>query len=69
MMRAFYQAGRRDALVRQYSLCTDLLHREEGRAPDVRTAQLYRELMAILRQPFDGAQDRAQDTAWIGNQS
>ena len=61
MMRAFYQAGRRDALVRQYSLCTDLLHREEGRAPDVRTAQLYRELMATLRQ--------AQDTAWIGNQS
>ena len=61
MMRAFYQAGRRDVLVRQYSLCTDLLHREEGRAPDVRTAQLYRELMATLRQ--------AQDTAWIGNQS
>jgi two-component SAPR family response regulator len=53
MMRAFYQAGRRDALVRQYSLCTDLLRREEGRMPDVRTAQLYRELM----------------TAWIGNQS
>jgi len=46
MMRAFYQAGRRDALVRQYSLCTDLLRREEGRAPDVRTAQLYRELVA-----------------------
>jgi len=61
MMRAFYQAGRRDALVRQYSLCTDLLRREEGRAPDVRTARLYRELMTTLRQ--------AQDSAWIGNQS
>lgn len=48
MMRAFYQAGRRDALVRQYSLCTDLLRREEGRVPDVRTAQLYRELMMTL---------------------
>jgi two-component SAPR family response regulator len=46
MMRAFYQAGRQDALVRQYSLCTDLLHREENRAPDVRTAHLYQELMA-----------------------
>jgi len=69
MMRAFYQAGRRDALVRQYSLCTDLLHREENRAPDVRTAQLYRELMMTLRQPFDGAQDKAQDTARTGNQS
>jgi two-component SAPR family response regulator len=69
MMRAFYQAGRRDALARQYSLCTDLLRREEGRAPDARTAQLYRELMTALRQPFDGAQDKAQDTAWTGNQS
>ena len=48
MMRAFYQAGRGDALVRQYSLCTDLLRREEGRVPDVRTAQLYRELMTTL---------------------
>ncbi|HID62301.1 MAG TPA: hypothetical protein EYP49_06120 [Anaerolineae bacterium] len=65
MMRAFYQAGRRDALVRQYGLCTDLLRREENRAPDVRTAQLYRELMTTLRQPLD----RAQDTAWNGNQS
>jgi DNA-binding SARP family transcriptional activator len=45
MMRAFYQAGRRDALVRQYSLCTDLLRREEGRAPEVGTDQLYQELM------------------------
>jgi len=69
MMRAFYQAGRRDALVRQYSLCTDLLRREENRAPDVRTAQLYRELMTTLRKPSDPAQDKAQDTAWTGNQS
>ena len=44
VMHIFSQAGRSDALDRQYHLCQELLRRHEDRPPDIATTSLYAEL-------------------------
>lgn len=49
MMRIFHLAGRRDALDRQYQLCTQALRRYAGCAPSPTTQALYQSLAATLK--------------------
>jgi DNA-binding SARP family transcriptional activator len=47
LMRLYIQQGRRDAALRQYQVCVDVLQRDLGVEPEAETKQLYQE---ILRQ-------------------
>ena len=50
MMRAFYRAGQREDLIRQYRLCQRILRRREDREPSAETVALYKRLLAASRQ-------------------
>lgn len=51
VMRAFHILGRRDALERQYRLCSGALERYEERKPSRDTQELYRSLVAPSSNP------------------
>lgn len=46
LMHIFHLSGRRDAVERQYRLCTGVLKRQENRAPSENTKGLYRRLVS-----------------------
>lgn len=48
MMRVFQLTGRRDALERQYRMCSGALMRYEERAPSAATQGLYQSPMTTL---------------------
>jgi len=45
LMRLYAQLGRRDAALRQYQICVDVLHRELGVGPEAETTDLYQEIL------------------------
>ena len=45
LMRLYVQLGRRDAALRQYQECVDILRRELGTEPEVETKELCQEVM------------------------
>jgi DNA-binding SARP family transcriptional activator/tetratricopeptide (TPR) repeat protein len=62
VMRLMAAQGRRDAALRQYQTCVDLLQRELGVEPEAETKQLYREILRQRehsRPSVDDARDRA----------
>lgn len=46
LMRIFHLSGRRDAVERQYRLCSGVLRRQENRAPSENTKGLFRRLVS-----------------------
>jgi DNA-binding SARP family transcriptional activator len=51
LMRLYVQLGRRDAALRQYQECVELLHRELGVEPDPETKTLYRDILHLRPAP------------------
>jgi DNA-binding SARP family transcriptional activator len=47
LMRLYIRAGRRDAALRQYQVCRDVLKRELGSEPERDTRRLYHELLLL----------------------
>jgi len=45
LMRLYVRAGRRDAALRQYRTCLDVLQRELGTEPEAETRQIYEQLV------------------------
>jgi DNA-binding SARP family transcriptional activator len=45
LMRLYVRAGRRDAALRQYQVCLDVMQRELGVEPERQTRQIYQELV------------------------
>jgi DNA-binding SARP family transcriptional activator len=57
LMRLYARAGRRNAALRQYRACADVLGRDLGVAPEEETIDLYR---ALLARPTSSAADEAR---------
>ena len=54
LMWLYAQLGRRDAALRQYKMCVDVLHRELGVEPEEETRQLHQDILRARRVPSEG---------------
>jgi len=65
LMRIHAHRGRRDAALRQYQVCVDVLQRELGTEPELETRELYRAL--IGRRSGEVAADEAPSPAEVAS--
>ena len=63
VMRLQAAQGRRDAALRQYQTCIDVLQRELGVEPEAETKRLYREILVQRDKPGRSPEDARANTA------
>jgi DNA-binding SARP family transcriptional activator len=63
LMRLYARLGRRDAALRQYQACVDVLRRELGVEPEAETKELYREVLRQRPPPVEATRPVAAGIA------